>query len=65
MFRDGLKVYPLSESQNPPAMEFIDASGREFNTIHANNFEFYEELATVLEKHGSPPGSAGETPMLF
>jgi hypothetical protein len=50
MFREGLKVYPLSEAANPPAMEFINGSGREFNTIHANNFEFYEELANVLKR---------------
>ena len=50
MFREGLKIYPLSATQNPPPMEFINGSGREFNTIHANDFEFYEELATVLDR---------------
>lgn len=29
-------------------MEFISASGRPYNTIHANNFEFYEELHSVI-----------------
>jgi hypothetical protein len=50
IFKDGLKVYPLSKSTNPPAMEFISGSNKAFNTIHANNFEFYEELARVLQK---------------
>jgi len=50
MFREGLKIYPLSKADNPPEMEFINASGRDFNTIHANQFEFYEELAEVIEK---------------
>ena len=31
-------------------MEFINASGKEYNTTHANTFEFYEELHTVIER---------------
>jgi hypothetical protein len=50
MWRDGLKVYPLAQADNPPAMEFISGSGKSFNTIHANNFEFYEELHSVIER---------------
>lgn len=50
MFRQGLKVYPFSMVDNPPKMEFVNASGREFNTIHANQFEFYEELAEVIAR---------------
>jgi len=50
LFRTGLKIYPLAQADNPPAMEFINASRRSFNTIHANNFEFFEELHTVIER---------------
>ena len=50
MFESGLKIYPLSQRDNPPKMEFINGSGAPFNTIHANNFEFYEELHTVIER---------------
>jgi len=50
MFKTGLKVYPLSAAENPPEMEFIDGSGKAFNTIHANNYEFFEELHTVIER---------------
>jgi hypothetical protein len=50
MFREGLKVYPLARADNPPAMEFINGSRVPFNTIHANNYEFYEELHDVLER---------------
>jgi len=49
-FKDGLKVYPLAKASNPPAMQFISGSRKAFNTIHANTFEFYEELAVVLAK---------------
>ena len=50
MWRDSLKVYPLAQKDNPPKMEFISASRKSYNTIHANNFEFYEELQTVIER---------------
>jgi hypothetical protein len=50
IFKDGLKVYPLAKAQNPPAMQFISASKKPHNTIHANTYEFYEELAHVLAK---------------
>lgn len=50
MFEQGLKVYPLAKKGNPPAMEFIAGSGKSFNTIHANNYEFYEELHHVVER---------------
>lgn len=50
MFREGLKVYPLSKAKNPPAMQFVNGSKKAFNTIHANTYEFYEELHMVLER---------------
>ena len=50
MWREGLKIYPLDKASNPPKMEFINASGKEFNTIHANNFEFYQELWKVFQR---------------
>ncbi len=50
MFKDGFKVYPLGKAANPPEMEFINISKVPFNTVHANNFEFYEELDHVIQK---------------
>ena len=50
MWKEGLKVYPLSQAAKPPKMEHIDASGKVFNTIHANNIEFYDEINTVIQK---------------
>ena len=50
MWREGLKVYPLAQAANPPAMEFFNGSKSVANTVHANNFEFYEELHTVIER---------------
>lgn len=50
MYRNGLKVYPLADVENPPTMEFINGSNVAFNTIHANTYEFYEELHDVIER---------------
>ena len=47
-FRDGLKVYPLSMAKNPPTMQFIDGSAKLYNTVHANNYMFFEEISTVI-----------------
>ncbi len=50
MFKGGLKVYSLSQANNPPTMEFTSGSNAFFNTIHANQYDFYEELHTVIER---------------
>lgn len=59
---DNLMVYPLSQADSPPAIELVSASGESFNTVHANNFKFYEELHAVIQKEpaGFPnPETAG------
>ena len=50
LFREGLKIYPLAKAADPPAMEFFNGSKRQFNTIHANNYEFFEELHAVIDR---------------
>ena len=50
MFEEGLKIYPLAQVDNPPAMEFHSTAGQLFNTIHANDAEFYAELAPVIHR---------------
>jgi len=50
MFREGLRVYSLGKAANPPQMEFSNVSKIPFNTIHANNFEFFEELDQVIQR---------------
>jgi hypothetical protein len=49
------RVYPLSAAGKPPAQSFIELSGVQFNTVHANNFHFYEEINAVIQ---SEPGDA-------
>ena len=48
--KDGLKIYPLSQKDNPPAMEFISGSTIPFNTVHANDFSFFEEINDVIQR---------------
>jgi len=49
LVKGGLKVYPLSKANNPPAMKFVSASGKSFNTIHPNNNEFYHHLDKIIQ----------------
>ncbi len=47
--KEGFHLYPLAKSANPPAQKFLNVSGKQFNTIHANNFHFYEELNAIIQ----------------
>ena len=50
MFSEQVRIYPLSEKDNPPKMVITSGSGIAYNTIHSNDFSYYEELAEVLQK---------------
>jgi hypothetical protein len=43
------RIYPLSAAGKPPTQTFINLSGLQFNTIHANTFHFYEEVNAVFQ----------------
>jgi hypothetical protein len=43
------RIYPLAAASNPPTQAFADLSGKQFNTIHANTFHFYEEINAVVQ----------------
>jgi hypothetical protein len=60
-FKEQWKVYPLARAANPPAMKFINGSGLYFNTIHANDFHFYEEINTVVQQE---PADAADPEIL-
>ena len=47
--KDKARVYPLAQATNPPAQKFLNLSGKQFNTIHANDFKFYEEMNAVIQ----------------
>jgi hypothetical protein len=58
------RVYPLSAAANPPEQKFTNISGMQFNTVHANDFHFYEELNAVVQ-HEPPNAFDPETVGLF
>jgi hypothetical protein len=49
------RIYPLSAAGNAPQQSFVNLSGKQFNTVHANTFHFYEEINEVIQHE---PGNA-------
>lgn len=55
--KEKFRVFPLAQASNsasnsasnPPAQKFINLSGKKFNTIHANDFSYFEELNAVVQ----------------
>ena len=47
--KEVFRLYPLAQAANPPAQKFLNLSGRKFNTIHANDFKYYEELNAIVQ----------------
>jgi hypothetical protein len=45
-----LRVYPLAASADPPATTFVDVSGAAFNTVHANDVSFFDEVVPVVQE---------------
>lgn len=50
LFTEGVRVYPLAQADDPPAMKVISGSTLHFNTIHANDVTFYDEIADVIAR---------------
>jgi hypothetical protein len=48
--KDNYRVYPLALADDPPAMNFRNFSGVSFNTVHSNDFLFYEEVNQVIQE---------------
>jgi hypothetical protein len=51
--KKNLRIYPLSQAADPPATKFINASGVELNTVHSNDFSYFEELNEVVQEEPS------------
>jgi len=47
--KKNFRVYPLGRAATAPKMTFVNGSGKESNTIHANNFKFYEEINHLVQ----------------
>ena len=48
--RNTLKLYPLSQKDNPPEMVFLNGSGKIINTVVPNDYSFYENLNAVVQE---------------
>ena len=44
------RIYPLSEAASPPANVFVNLAELTFNTVHANDFSFYEEVNEIVQE---------------
>jgi hypothetical protein len=49
------RVYPLSQSANPPASNFVNVSGKAFSTLAPADYKFWEYLNQVVQ--GEPSES--------
>ena len=47
------RIYPLSQKDNPPKMNFINVSGKFNNTIHRMDYKIYEEINEVVQAEPS------------
>lgn len=56
-----VRVYPLAQIQNPPKQKFINVSGKELNTIHANDYTFFEEVNMAIQEE---PAESGDPELL-
>jgi hypothetical protein len=48
--KNNYRAYPLESAANPPAMNFLNISGKFINTVHSNNFLFFEEVNQVVQE---------------
>ncbi|WP_203237634.1 DUF1254 domain-containing protein [Streptomyces sp. CdTB01] len=47
------RIYPLSAAADPPEQRFVNFAQSDFNTVHANDFSFFEEIDTLVQ--AEPP----------
>jgi len=48
-FKKTFKIYPLADAKNPKPNEFVNLSNKQYNTIHANDVHFYDEINEVIQ----------------
>ncbi|WP_068318097.1 DUF1254 domain-containing protein [Aliiruegeria sabulilitoris] len=47
--KETLRVYPWEARETPPEQDFVNLTDKQFNTIHANDFTFFEEMKAVID----------------
>ncbi|WP_235015565.1 hypothetical protein [Oceanicoccus sp. KOV_DT_Chl] len=48
--KSGLKIYPLKDAAKPKATEFINVSGKAFNTVFPNDLAYFEILNEMIQR---------------
>ena len=48
-----LRIYPLAKAEKPPETKFVNVSGKAFNTTHAMDFSYWEEVNQVVQQEPS------------
>ncbi len=44
------RVYRLADAADPPATSFVNVADKAFNTVHANDFSFFEEIDELVQE---------------
>ena len=44
------RVYPLAQAADPPPMTYLNMADKTQNTVHANDFSFYQEINTLIQE---------------
>ena len=50
MVKNYTKIYPLSQAANPPALNFVNVSDRDFCTVAPADYTFWEYLNQVVQE---------------
>lgn len=48
--KKSMKIYPLVQAENPPALNFVNMSGKPFNMVGPADFRFWEMLNQVVQE---------------
>ena len=46
----GLKIYPLKDADSPALTEYVNMSGRSFNTVFPNDLKYFEILDAIIQR---------------
>jgi hypothetical protein len=57
---ESISIYPRRLADRPPAMEFLDASGHSIDTVFPDTYEFFEDLAQLIQQEPSGAVSSHE-----
>jgi hypothetical protein len=45
----GLRVYPLKNAANPAPTQFVNMSGKAFNTVFPNTLDYFKRLNEIIQ----------------